>query len=82
MTMTRNSIVTTIQIRRGAKIALSISYDYTDSDTSMPNRLNLQSWTDQAIERWWSLLTPSQRSALPELKMNLKISASSPRNPE
>lgn len=71
------STVTTIQIRRGANIALSISYDSTDSVTStlaLPK--TLRSLIDQAITQWWNGLTTSQRSVLSERQTSYKIQAS------
>lgn len=74
MTTTPKSTATTIQIRQGGRTVLGMSYDYTDLGTLMPMQKNFQLWIDQAIERWWSSLSPSQRSALPGLKLNLRIS--------
>ncbi len=79
MTTTLNSIVTTIQIRRGAKLPLSISYDYTGLGIwTMPQAKLLQSLIDPAIKQWWDSLTSSQKSVLPEQAMSLKISVSCP----
>lgn len=78
MTKTPNSTVTTIQIRRAGSIALSMSYDCTDSGTSIPLLGILQLQIDQAIVQWWNSLTNFQRSALGELRMNLKISGNCP----
>ncbi len=75
MTPTPPLQVTTIQIRRGARTALSISYDCTSLGIEMPASSKLQSLTDQAIRQWWDSLTPSQRSALSERGVSLRISA-------
>lgn len=77
MTTTPNSIATTIQIRQGGRTVLSMSYDFTDSGTSIPLENMLRSLTGQAIEQWWNSLTKFQRSALPALRMSLKISGNS-----
>lgn len=71
-------IRTTIQIRRAGSIALGISYDYTNLPGSMPGQKDFQLWTDQAIERWYSLLSPAQKFALPDLQLSLKISGNYP----
>lgn len=73
---------TTIAIRRAGSIALGMSYAYTFTENLMPDQKNFRLWIDQAIERWYSSLSPSQRSALPDLQMSLQISANSPPNQE
>ncbi len=79
MTTTRSSIRTTIVIRRGAKLPLSISYDYTGlGPLTLPQTKLLQSLIDPAIKQWWDTLTSSQKSGLPEQAMSLKISVSCP----
>jgi hypothetical protein len=75
MTTTLNSIATTIQIRRGANIVLSISYDYTNLDTSMQEPAKLQSLIDQATVQWWDSLTSFQKSVHHARGLNLRISA-------
>lgn len=72
---TPNSIRTTTVIRHGVNKTLSISYDFTSLDTLTQTLLaTLLSLTDQAIERWWSSLSPSQRSALSVRGLSLRIS--------
>lgn len=75
MTTTPRYTVITTRTRRGANTALSISYDSIDSATLMlacPPRL--RSLIDQAIDQWWTLLSPSQRSVLGERGTSFKIS--------
>lgn len=56
-----------------------MSYDYTDLGSLMPAlQQKLQSLTDPVIEQWWNGLTVFQRSVLPDLKLSLSISVSSP----
>lgn len=74
-----NSIAITTQIRRAGSIALGTSYAYIGLPVLMPAQKNFQSWIDQAIERWYSSLSPAQKSALPDLQVNLKISATFPK---
>lgn len=81
MTTTPRSTATTIQIRRGASTALSISYDYTGLAISTLAREKLQSLIDQAITQWWSGLTPSMKFAFSVPGLSLKISASCLRLP-
>lgn len=77
MTTTPSSTLTTIQIRRGANTALSISYDYTALESStLPFQRQLQSQIDQAIRQWWDSLTNFQKSGPLGLGLSLKISAS------
>lgn len=78
MTGTSNFNRITIQIRRAGRTALGMSYACTNTDISIPAWKDLQLWTDQAIERWFSSLSPSQRSVLPDLQLSLKISAAYP----
>ena len=75
MTTTQNYIHTTIQIRRGANIVLSISYDYTNLDNSMQEPEKLQSLIDQATVQWWDSLTSFQKSVYLARGLSLKISA-------
>lgn len=75
MTTTHPLLVTTTQIRRGAHTALSISYDYTSLGIEILQAAKLQSLSDQAIKQWWDSLNPSQRSALSERGVSLRISA-------
>ncbi|MDE2097010.1 MAG: hypothetical protein KGL39_07175 [Patescibacteria group bacterium] len=73
-----NFIPTMTLIRRGANTALGISFDFQSFPGLMPDSKNFQLWIGQAIERWYSLLSPAQKSALPALQLSLKISASCP----
>lgn len=75
MTTTQSSIHTTTVIRRGASIQLSISYDFTGLDISMPMPEKFKSQIDQAIVQWWNGLTSFQRSAASARPLSLKISA-------
>jgi hypothetical protein len=66
---------TTTQIRRGERIQLSISYDFTCLGTEIAAVKNFQSLIDQAITQWWNSLTPVQRSGALARPMSLLISA-------
>ena len=69
-------IPTTIQIRQGAKTALTMSYDFTATGTSMlPAPQKLQSLIDPVVKQWWDGLTRSQRSVVSERGLSLRISA-------
>lgn len=72
-----NSILTMTLIRRAGRTALGISYDFTSSGISTQDTKKLQSLIDPAVLQWWNGLTSFQRSALPDLQLSLKISASS-----
>ncbi len=76
MTTTRQSPVTTIQIRRGVRTALSISYDYTSLEATIPDSRKLQSLIDQATKQWWDSLTHFQRFGPNARPLSLKISVS------
>jgi hypothetical protein len=79
---TSKSTATTIRIRHGGRTALSISYDFTDLVTStMPAQALFQSLIDPVIRQWWDSLTHSQRSALGERGLSLRISAHYPQEP-
>jgi hypothetical protein len=70
-------------IRHGAKAALSISYDATDSVTLMQACPPvLRSLIDLAIRQWWDGLTKFQRSAHSERELSFKILATYQSKPE
>ena len=69
------STPTTIQIRQGASIPLSISFDFINSDTLTKDMSRLQSLIVPVIRQWWDSLTKFQRSKLAERPMSLSISA-------
>lgn len=75
MTQTQNSTATTTRIRRGDKIALSISYDFIALGISMPMPELLRSQVDQAILQWWNSLKASERSEPLGRELNLTLSA-------
>lgn len=78
MTTTKSSTVITIQTLREGSTALSISYDYTDTDHLTRTHLQtLQSLIAPAIEQWWHSLSRSQKSVLGAHKLSLKILATS-----
>lgn len=77
MTTTPSSTATTTPTRPGANKAPLTLYDYTGTDNLTRTYLPaLQSLIGLAIERWWTSLTGSQRSALHDRYLSLKISAS------
>ena len=75
MTTTHPLLRTTIQIRRGVRTALSISYDYTCLESEIAASKNFQSLIDQAIKQWWDSLNPSQKFGPNVRPLSLKISA-------
>lgn len=75
MTQIPSSTVTTIQIRHGVNIQLSISYDCISSGISIPQAPKLRSLVDQAILQWWNSLTNDQRFGASVSPLSLTISA-------